>query len=311
MQITVVGHLCFDAIHRKDARGEDQSHESVGGIYFTVATLSQLMSGTDSVVPVFGVGAKEYPMVLEQFSRMPHVSTDGLFSYDGPSNRVHLFYNGQQSRTECSKHIAPPIPFDRIRPHLANADGVLINMISGFDITLETLDQIRMETRRRSTPLHFDFHSLTLGIDGNATRFRRPVADWRRWCFMLHSVQMSNEEAAGLTAEAYDERALIHQIMTLMVSSVVITRGERGAILARLAGKKVAIDTIPGIPAPPPADPTGCGDVFGAAFFHRSLSSHDPLEAATFANSIAALNATFPGSEGLVALKERIAKRET
>ena len=91
-------------------------------------------------------------------------------------------------------------------------------MISGFDITLETLDLIRMEVRDQGTPIHFDFHSLTLGIDADDKRFRRPLPDWRRWCFMLHSIQLSEQEALGLTTERYNEEDLVNQLMPLMVN---------------------------------------------------------------------------------------------
>lgn len=304
MQITVIGHLCFDIIHTKDQDGKERIHESLGGIYFTLATLSQLLSDSDRLVPVFGVGRHEYERVLERLSQRRNIATEGIFIFEGPSNQVHLFYGDEGKRVECSRHIADPIHFDRIKPHLAGADGVLINMISGFDLTLGTLDQIRMETRTHSTPTHFDFHSLTLGIDREFTRFRRPIPDWRRWCFMQNSIQMSEEEAAGLTAERYDETAMINQLMPLMVNALIITRGERGATLIRQQHKKLFREEIAGIPAPPPADPTGCGDVFGAAFLYKFILSKEFVQSAFFANSLAAFNATFPGSEGLESLKE-------
>ena len=77
-------------------------------------------------------------------------------------------------------------------------------------------------------PIHFDFHSLTLGTDQEFKRFRRPLTDWRRWCFMLNSIQMSEEEALGLSAERYDEKTLINHLMPLMVETLLITRSERG-----------------------------------------------------------------------------------
>ena len=55
-------------------------------------------------------------------------------------------------------------------------------MVSGADITLETLGYIQMETREHGISIHFDFISLTLGTDEEYKRFRRPITDWRRWC---------------------------------------------------------------------------------------------------------------------------------
>ena len=79
----------------------------------------------------------------------------------------------------CAKDIASPIPFERIRRHL-DADALLVNMVSGYDLTLETMDEIRMTVRGRGVPIHFDYHNLTLGIGAGNQRMRRPLPEWRR-----------------------------------------------------------------------------------------------------------------------------------
>ena len=300
MTITVIGHLCIDQHHLPSG---EHPQERFGGIMYSLATLANLMSESDTVYPVFPVGTDEYNRTMEFLQRYPNINTKGIYTIDSPTNRVMLFYSETgNSRTECSKHISPPIPLERIKPFLTT-DAVLVNMVSGFDITLETLDYIRMEVREKHTPIHFDFHSLTLGVDEHAKRFRRPLSDWRRWCFFVNSIQMSEEEAAGLTAEHYDEPALVNQLMPLMVQSLLITRSERGATLVHQVNKKLTRHEIPGVTAHETVDPTGCGDVFGAAFLYYSLKTQDALQAATFANSIAAFKASARGAEAMDSLK--------
>lgn len=301
MNITVIGHLCLDNVHLP---GEETPRQSYGGITFAIATLANLMGPQDTITPVFGVGEGDHARFTDWLSQYPQVSQKGIFVLPGQTNEVHLFYDGSNGgRVECSKHISPSIPFETIKPFLS-CDGILINMISGFDITLETLDKIRMEVRDKGTPIHFDFHSLTLGIDKEYNRFRRPLSDWRRWCFMLNSIQMSELEASGLSAERYSEEQLINQLMPLMVSSLIITRGERGATLIRREHKKLHQHDEPGIPVSDSVDPTGCGDVFGAAFFFRLLQSRDALDAVKFANRAASIKVSFTGAGGLTTLQE-------
>jgi len=67
-------------------------------------------------------------------------------------------------------------------------------MLSGKDITVETIDEIRLEVRGKKIPIHLDMHCLTIGVNDDGTRVRNPMADWRRWCFMIDSVQMNEEE---------------------------------------------------------------------------------------------------------------------
>jgi sugar/nucleoside kinase (ribokinase family) len=310
MNITVIGHVCVDVIHLERAQGHREIR-SFGGIGYSLLTLAHLLSPRDTIYPVFGVGPEEYDEFMRLVERHPNIDPSGVFKLAVPTNQVHLWYSKKDGeRTECSKHISPSITIDKIRPFLS-VDGVLVNMISGFDVTLETFDLLRMETRDRGTPIHFDFHSLTLGVDKEARRFRRPLTDWRRWCFTVDSIQMSEEEARGLTAEHFNEETLINQLMPLMVKALIVTRGSRGATLITQRAKKLERSEIPGIPADSVPDPTGCGDVFGAAFFARYLKNHDYHSAAVFANEIAARKASFSGLEGLERLRdESILARE-
>lgn len=307
MKITVIGHAAKDVFYfPSNGSAENKGEiESWGGILYSLITLSKLMSNEDTIYPVFGVSDKEYDSLMDRLQAYPNIQTKGLFQFKEELNQVHYFKTAAGTRTECSKHIAASIPFSKIKPFL-DTDGVLINMASGFDITLETLDYIRMHIRDAGTPVHFDFHSLTLGIDNQNARFRRPLTDWRRWCFMTNSIQLSEEEAAGLSADRYDEPTLINQLMPLMVNALMITRGGGGATLIRQEHKKLFRHEVEGISTQQVVDTTGCGDVFGAAFFYQYLKSHDFLEAVSFANALAAYKATFYGVNGLDSLQQHV-----
>lgn len=303
MTTTVIGHLCFDTLHLPGR--EDHPERRFGGIVYSIATLAALAKPSDVIVPVVGVGEADHEQFLGWLKQFPQVKTDGVFTFPGATNDVHLFYGADGARIECSKDIARPIPFAKIRPFLAT-DGILLNMISGFDITLETLDAMRMETRDRGTPIYFDTHSLTLGIDPEFRRFRRPVSDWRRWYFMIDTVQLSEDEAAGLTPERYAEQDFVHQALSLMVKHLIITRGARGATLFEQHNKKITRHDIPGHPLTEAPDPTGCGDVFGAAFLAECLATGSGLQAATLANRVAAYHTTYTGTEGLANAKKSL-----
>ena len=300
MKILVVGHLCLDVIHPF----EGPEIVSYGGIYYAVGALAALLGPADSVLPVFGLNVNDYPQLIEHLERFPNVDVSGIYTFDAPSNRVTLDYHGPSARTERSLNIAAPIPFERIRKHLG-VDGILINMISGFDISLDTLDQIRMAVRDDRVPIHFDYHSLTLGVDRDNIRFRRPLAEWRRWGFMLDTLQLNEEEIAGLSGDAMAEEQTAGHLLTLNVKGLLVTRGPRGATLYTNAHKRLVRQDFPGYEIGADGEPTGCGDVFGAAFHVHFLRTSDLAASAAFANRTAAAKALLRGTDQLMALPEQ------
>lgn len=294
MKITVIGHLCLDSIRHADGRVT----ESWGGIYFSLATLAHLLPPGDTVVPVFGVGKNEHAKFMEHLASFPNVDTSGIFRMPGPTNSVSLSYDSPARRTEVSRDIPEPIPWKRIQP-ACDSDLILVNMISGFDLTLETLDEIRMRTREKQTPVFFDVHSLTLGLRHNAERFHRPVELWRRWLFMLHTVQMNAEEVSVLSPERYDEENLVKQALALNTHALSITRGGDGCSLFINNKKHIIRRDFAAAATGDTVDPTGCGDVFGAAYCAHLVHSGDIAGAVEYANTVAADKATISGSAEL------------
>jgi sugar/nucleoside kinase (ribokinase family) len=299
MKLLALGHLCIDCAH---PAGEPP-REHWGGIANTIAAIGALAGKEDTVLPVCGVGADDAKNFTSWLERFPAVDPSGVYTFDGPTNRIDLYEKGGGLRVACTQGIAPPIPFEKIRRFLS-ADGVLINMASGSDILLETLDQIRMEVRARETPIHLDYHNLTTGIGEGRERFRRPLAEWRRWAFMLTTVQLSEEEASGLTVDRLTEAQLTGHLLTLGITGVLITRGPRGATVFANEHKKVVRYDIGGIPAEGAADRPGLGDVFGGAFLYRFVPTSDLRLSAEFANLTAAQAASRPAPPTELPIKQ-------
>jgi hypothetical protein len=290
MKFLLLGHFSFDVHHSEDG-GE---HVRYGGLYHALATLASIMDKGDTAIPVFGLGKEDSDEVMEKLSTFPNVSTEGIFKLTGSTNRVHFYPSPERAPVECSKDIAPPIPFEKVRKQLP-VNGVLVNMFSGADISLETLDQIRMAIRSQNISLHLDYHNLTLGLGTEQERYRRPLQEWRRWAFMTDTVQLNEEEIAGLTPDRLPEEKAVAHLLTLGIKGVVITRGERGASTFTNEHKHVIRADIPGITVDTPGgDTTGCGDVFGAAFHYNFVKTSDLRGSAEFANRIAAAHIGAP-----------------
>jgi hypothetical protein len=298
MKYTVIGHFAVDI--REDKDGTE--HRSYAGIFTPVCAMAALAAPTDTIYPVFGVGERDYYGVKTALSAFPNVDIAGIYSYIGDSNEVR-FVSRNGDMVGRGKRSCVAIPFQKIEPFL-NTNGVLINMMSGYDITLDTLDEIRMAVRPKATPVHLDFHNLTLGVNPDGSRFRRPMSDWRRWCFMINSVQVNDAEAAGLTFEYVDIDQLVKQIVPLMVQAFCVTHGERGATVYQVDHKSVVVHTIEGLPSKKGTDTVGCGDIFGAAFLYAMTSSKNFADAGAFANLAASRCAGVAGNERFAVLAQ-------
>ncbi|HUL43986.1 MAG TPA: carbohydrate kinase family protein [Bacteroidota bacterium] len=295
MIVAVIGHLCLDVIHHADG----SESRGYGGIYFSVATLANLLSDEDTIRPVFGVGKNEYDEFVEHLSRYPNVDCSGIFKIPGSTNQVRLEYSSKEERIECSQFISDPIPWKRIRPSVAHADLVLVNMISGMDITLETLDELRMEIREDHIPVYLDVHSITLGVNPDFTRFHRPVEQWRRWLFMLHGAHLNETEAAVLTAERLDEQTLAKHILAMNTKTLQVTRGARGCTAYIDEHKHIQRIDVAGFEPEKGIDSTGCGDVFSAAYCAHYGKSRNISAAVEFANRVAGTKAQRAGSAAI------------
>lgn len=274
MRILLVGHFCFDVVHSPEGVEEERP----GGIFNAAAKLSSLMGRNDIALPVCGIAREDYGRVAELFSALPNVDTDGLYRFDGSTNRVHVFPHEDGSSIVCAKDIAPPIPFERLRKHL-DVDAVLVNMISGMDITLETLDLLRITLREDGIPLHLDFHNLTLGVNEKHERFRRPVETWRRWAFMNDTVQLNEREILDLDATVHSEEAMAGHLLMLGIKNLVVTRGRSGATLYQGQHKQTVRTDIPAPQQVVTVNDVGYGDRFGAAMVYFNRKLKNPLEA--------------------------------
>jgi sugar/nucleoside kinase (ribokinase family) len=275
MKILVLGHLAIDVDHRS----ETEAIETTAGVFRSVAALSEMIGRTDTIIPVCGVGREEYRSVLEQFAALPGVETAGVYQSDAPTHCVHFYRAADGSTTACAREIGQPIPFERIRKYL-DVNGVLINMSSGSDLSLETLDEIRMAVRAKGVPIHLDFHNLARGVNDRHERVLRPLPEWRRWAFMVDTVQGSEEEINVLHPDTQTEEALVGHLFTLCVKRLLVTRGARGATIYRNERKHTLREDIPAAAVSVERDPVGAGDVFAAAFVSSLLRSDDEIAAA-------------------------------
>jgi sugar/nucleoside kinase (ribokinase family) len=121
-----------------------------------------------------------------------------------------------------------------------------------------------------------------------------PTGDWAAQVLdqlsFCHAFLPNAGEAMRYTATDSPDAALAR--LAELVPVAVVTRGADGALAIDNTTGEVA--SVPGLPVAA-VDPTGAGDVFGAAFIVASLRDRPLVERLRFANLAAALSVQRPG----------------
>jgi hypothetical protein len=270
-RIGVVGQPCLDEIISPTG---EMTSQALGGILYSYAAFVRAVreSGADvEFLPLTWFSNPDREMILPFFALLDHFKDlSKLFPTETLTNRVRLVYSDEIHRTEHCPTILPPMTSEELSwVDLASLDGLFINMISGFDILLDTLEWIRSQTKAY---IHLDIHALVLGNlshDPNEPRKIKGVKHWREWVANVDSVQMNEMESDWIGAPEFTtEKQLLSEIRKIYEQkaspkTVIITRAERGATSfdfdhEKIWNKEPVKREI--------KNPTGSGDVFGALY---------------------------------------------
>ncbi len=305
MKIGVVGTFVRDRIIFL----QGQKSQSIGGLFFTVSYLANLLGPEDEVMPVCFVGEDFYEIVVEQLSQYSNVSIGGLTRLPRKNTMVQLTYTGMQERDEVTTEPMPPLTIEQLSL-VGEADAVIVNLVTGTDVELADLRALR---EMSEATLYLDFHSRALAISKAGKRFYRYPPDWQEWVNLVDILQMNEMEAATLSGchDGLSEAKLAdfcRELVATGPSICHVTLGEKGSALVCRAQGSIKVRRFPAIEVPVVKDVIGCGDSFQAAFVSKYLSGSDVVTATEFAHKIASANCTFAGSTGIAEIKTLVAK---
>jgi sugar/nucleoside kinase (ribokinase family) len=262
------------------------------------------------ILPVVNLGRDVEKPVRAILSRYEQVTVEGVRVVPERNNRVVLRYTTGSEREEIQQGGLPPLTFKQIEPFL-DADVLLVNFISGSDLSLETFRKIRADT---SATVYTDIHSLSLGIDPQGRRFQRPLPRWENWTAQTDVVQVNLGEARLLAGNSLESDSQLlsfgRRLLETGPSILLITLGREGSLMITTSGGDAQVDHFPAHPPSRMQDTTGCGDVFLAAFVAEHARSGDSNKACRFANLVAGTKCGSCGIERLEVLAELAPRRK-
>jgi len=308
-RVGVMGSFVWDVIHGRDPR--DAPVEEWGGITYALSALDAALPADWEFVPVLKVGSDLAAQARSFVAHLEHVAPGTApIEVPHPNNRVALYYQSDERRCERLSGGVPKWSWLGLKPLLADLDALYINLISGFELDLETAQLIRQHFRG---PIYCDLHSLLLAVQPDGMRTLQPLPNAAAWMRCFDFVQVNEDEMSMM---APDPMGLAAIAFANGVNTLTITLGARGVVYFAAPGfdrisdmRRASLSAAHGtirtarVPAKAskhgPGDPTGCGDVWGATYFSRLLAGDKLDSAIDRALDAAARNVDHRGATGL------------
>lgn len=307
-RLGIIGTFVWDTVWTLEDQAAGRPFETWGGVSFSVASAAATLPEGWEIVPIAHVGADLYDQVHAYLDTVDGIgSRGGIVPVDFPNNRVELVYTDASSRGETMRGGVPGWKWPELAPRLEGLDALYVNFLSGFEVDRPTAAMVK-----RSFPgfIYADLHSLFLGPPlPDGPREPRRLPRWSDWLRCFSAVQMNEDEytllqGGPLGPERYPEYLLKYGDP----QAIFVTQGEHGARFAVAGGERpdlggpgrpVEFGEVPAHPAPPGGDPTGCGDVWGAANVCGLIGGMEARRAVERANAVAAVKLRHRGGSGL------------
>ncbi|MCY3677630.1 MAG: carbohydrate kinase family protein [Gemmatimonadetes bacterium] len=282
-RLGVLGTLVRDTIRHPAAPGPVRAW---GGIAYALAAFEVALPNGWSTVPIVKIGGDLYARATSFIRSFTRVGDSRfLHMVPEPNNRVELVYANDADRLEILSGGVPGWAVRDVGEFLKDLDALYVNFISGMELTLSGARRIRDGL---AGPSHADLHSLFLGVESDGRRVPRYLRSSEEWAGCFDTVQMNEDEFAMFSRGAADPVRAAASAFEGRLRMIAVTRGSEGVkvIAARRDGDPNVWD-VPTSSGPASSEPTGCGDVWGAAFFSGALAGADRGTAITYAHALA------------------------
>jgi sugar/nucleoside kinase (ribokinase family) len=256
MKLLVIGHSVEDHIS-----SEQKEIVKPGGIYYTASALTSI-APDDKIFLCTYAEKENYSLFSDAYDKC----APEFISFADSIPKVWLTIHGMKERDELYNNVNRnlDIPYARLNEF----DGILINMISGFDIELNQLIKIR---ENFSGIIYMDVHTFSRGLGHHGHRGFRKIEHFNEWAQCLDIIQSNEHEAKTITSFDNEEE-IAHEILNCGTKQLIITKGESGAKLYYLRNGELnflfqsaaKIDAVNKI---------GLGDVFGAVYFYNYIKT--------------------------------------
>lgn len=263
----LIGHSVLDTI----VSGSKKTIRP-GGIFYSTLAMLNLKEEKDTITLFTNYDESSY-----KYFKQIYIQTD--FSKSTKVElipRVELKINKDKERTEKFSHLNQKIC---LPDNFSQYDFVLVNMITGYEMSPNDLTKIKSETK---AIIYFDVHSLSRGMGENNIRYSRRIPNAAEWLKSIDILQANEFEILTLS-DSKNEDEIAAEILDTNVKILLITKGNNGSTAYFSERNKIQKISLSAIKINS-VNSVGCGDVFGAAFLIEFSKTNSIIESLSFAN---------------------------
>lgn len=293
MKLLIIGHSVLDYVEC-DKKIKIQP----GGIFYTTAGFASLMNKSDEFYLVTSIDGKNDNYFFPTFSNFDLSYSEKTDSIP----KVHLKIWEHKEREEKFENFTKELKLTSITDY-NQFDGILINMISGNDISIDKLEQIR---RDYSGKIYLDIHALSKGSESDGSRIFRKIQNMKKWLACTDILQV-NELELNSISEGETQLDKAKFILENGTTILLVTKGDVGVRAYFNSDEEIASIFLPAEKVNS-VNKVGCGDIFGAYFFYTYIDNQNLTVALKSANKAAAIVTTYNSTKNIINLKNDFLK---
>jgi len=292
MKLLLIGHSVEDHII-KNAKEVIQP----GGLYYTALAVSSIKAAEDEMFLHTSL-KNNYHLFDDVYSGFNKKYVEELDEVPEIHLTIHPDKEREERYTNITTKLNLPQQYD------FGFDGILINMITGFEIEPEELKVLR---NNFGGLIYFDLHSLSRGMNEKLERIFRPVPNKVKWLRCIDILQ-TNENEIFTLSDKKNINAIASEVLESGVKILIITKGELGVRAYVKNGSEIE-SVFVSAEKLVVKNKVGCGDIFGAVFFYNYIKDANLLDALLKANRAAGIAVSYDEFFMFKNLKNDVSRR--